>query len=78
MKFVLVWLVIAIAPTGEPVTGEIKDATTFDSIEQCQQFGAEHADRMGDWLRGLLRADWETPVKAQPDCRADGQPANRR
>jgi len=74
LKVALTWLVMTIGQQG-PIATDIKDPTPFTSKEECEKFGEEMSPRMGDWVRGAIRAPWSHPVEVVFNCDAEGNPA---
>ena len=55
-------------------SGQIDEPTTFNTIAACEEHIASHSDRMKDWVRGVLRADWSLEVQVKGSC-SSGQSA---
>lgn len=74
MKYALIWAVLTIGPQG-PVGGNIPENIKFDTQAACEEFGQKMTLRMQDWVRGVLKADWDHPVRVEFKCEAPGNPA---
>lgn len=75
MKYLLIWSVMVMTPTGPVVLPPVQDETSFTSVEACKLFAEEHHDRMADYARGVLKLAWKDHIEAVSQCRPDGQPA---
>ena len=69
----LVWFVV-IATADGPVAGKVPEYVTFPNKEQCQSFGEEMTPRMKDYIRGVVKGEWDQPVEVAFQCGAGGQP----
>ena len=70
----LEWRFVTVISTG-PTGGRTPERHRFKDMADCAAFGALHVGRMHDWVRGLIRADWNHPVEVAFDCKPVGDPA---
>ena len=70
----LVWTAAALTING-PIAGEIPETTKFKTRAECAAFGETMTPRLQDYVRGLLKADWDLDVKVIFRCEAAGDPA---
>ncbi|MBI3129406.1 MAG: hypothetical protein HYZ11_17485 [Candidatus Tectomicrobia bacterium] len=65
----LTWFVITMTAAGV-YNGPIPETTQFNTLAECQSFGQRMTPRLQDWVRGMLRADWDHKVQVRFECRA--------
>jgi hypothetical protein len=70
----LVWTAAALTING-PVAGEIPETPTFKDRATCVAFGERMTPRLQDYVRGLLKADWDLEVRVVFRCEPAGNPA---
>lgn len=68
----LVWLIATIAADG-PVTGKIQELVKFETVAACEAFVKEMTPRVEDYVRGVVRGDWNHHVEVRYHC-DDGTP----
>lgn len=72
-SYKITWMVVTVHPhTGVPLQVPIPDRTKFANKDECNEFGKEFSLRAADWMRGLMRVDWDYPVLASPLCEPAG------
>lgn len=67
-QYILEWRFVTVAGNG-PVAGRTPERGSFIDAADCAAFGTLHIGRMHDWVRGLIRADWNHPVSIAFDCK---------
>lgn len=72
-KFELTWF-FATMTKGGPVATKAPERTPFVNEADCTAFGKTMTPRMQDWVRGLVRADWDHPVGVRFACAPAGSP----
>jgi hypothetical protein len=70
----LVWFAITPTPQG-PLAFKTPEPTPFGSKADCAAFGERMTARMQDWVRGLVRAEWDHDVRVAFACDVDGVPS---
>jgi len=70
----LVWFAITTTPQG-PLAFKTSEQTPFGAEADCAAFGERMMPRMHDWVRGLVRADWDHDVRVAFDCEPSGMPS---
>src|SRR5688572_32243256 len=72
-QFALTWF-FATMTRGGPVATRAPERTSFGTEADCTAFGKTMTPRMEDWVRGLVRADWDHPVGVKFRCAPAGDP----
>ena len=72
--FKLVWVAIVLMNHG-PTQGAIPESTKFKTEQECIEFGKTMTPRLQDWVRGMLKAEWDMPVGVSFSCERDGREA---
>jgi hypothetical protein len=72
-RYELTWFFVTMTRAG-PIATEAPERTPFVTEANCAAFGARMTPRMEDWVRGLVRADWEHPVGVRFRCAPAGKP----
>jgi hypothetical protein len=72
-RFELIWF-FATMTRGGPVATRAPERTSFGNESDCAAFGKRMTPRMEDWVRGLVRADWDHPVGVRFQCNPAGSP----
>lgn len=72
-KYELIWF-FATMTRGGPVATRAPERTPFGTETACTSFGKKMTPRMEDWVRGLIRADWDHPVGVRFQCSPAGSP----
>lgn len=71
----LAWAVAVRNKNKEVQTTVLPESTKFPDKEACDAFGKTMIPRMEDWIRGVLKADWNFPVAVYYACKPSGDPA---
>ena len=72
-RYELTWF-FATMKRGGPVATRAPERTPFGTEADCAAFGMKMSVRMEDWVRGLVRADWDHPVGVKFACSPAGSP----
>ena len=72
-QYALTWF-FATMTRGGPVATRAPERTSFVNEADCTAFGTRMTPRMEDWVRGLMRADWDHPVGVRFACAPTGSP----
>jgi hypothetical protein len=70
----LIWTVAVMTAQG-PAVQDIPYAHKFETKAECEQYGDDNKDRMGDWVRGVIRTPFDFPVSVVWRCEAEDRPA---
>jgi hypothetical protein len=70
----LVWFAITPTPQG-PLAFKTPEPTPFGSEADCAAYGERMTARMQDWVRGLVRAEWDHDVRVAFACDVAGVPS---
>jgi hypothetical protein len=72
-RYELTWFFVTMT-RGGPLATRAPERTPFGTEADCAAFGSRMTPRMQDWVRGLVRADWEHPVGVRFECVPAGDP----
>jgi hypothetical protein len=70
----LSWFAVLATPQG-PLTLRAPEQVPFAAEADCNLFGRQMSPRMQDWVRGLVRADWDHDVRIAFRCEPAGVPS---
>lgn len=70
----IIFTIVTLTQQG-PVMTDVQEKSRFKDQPACAAFGETMSPRMQDWVRGVIRADWDHPVSVAFRCETDGEPS---
>lgn len=69
----LVWFALVMTAQG-PQSLQLSENNTFETTAICEAFGEAYTPRVQDYMRGVLKADWDDNIPVRFECDS-GKPA---